>query len=913
MADLETTIALVFEGVDRTGGVISGIGSNLKQIENSVGSVTGPMASLAGSVLKTEAAIVTLAAAMAGVAVNEAGKFNNAVTETGTLFNGTNEQVKGLGDEILDYARNSTASIDQINAAVYKAISTGTDYAESVRLVGAAEVLATGGRADLAATTDLLTASLNAYGAGTQEAADYSDTLFAAVQAGNTNLPELAANLGKVTGIAAAAGVPFSDLNAAVSALTISAGNTAESTILLKSVLTELISPSASLETALGGLTLKGDGLEAVMERLKIATGGDATAMAELFGSVRAVQGALVLANDSSGKFSDALDKQAQRTGIAQAANEALTQSYESTNQNLINNIRTTVIMFGSEMLGTYGDIAKGLGDIFKGAGDGIEGGAFDDVFDALDGLGEKATATLEGIAKALPEALGNLDFSGLLSAFGDLGEELSGLFGDLDLTKADDLETALQFIVDGIESLTRVSAGIVDGLQPFILLLGDLITEINNGERDTKALVGELLGLATGVNALLPALGGLGSVLATVGGGLAVIGGAKSAGAAITGLAGVAAALAGPLGLAGAAVLAGAGIGKLMASVHELVAGGADAREVTDQMRQSMLAQIEASNAAARAKGLVTEADRALIESEQKLAGVVNRDSNLSFDQQVAVVEKNTQIKEKLDAINNKVAVSESEVSKEVIAASKSLDLLTDAERQHLTFQEKIILATQRYAEQNGYVVDSTGKLRIATGELAAKQESAARAAELQTKAQQKQQLELEKSAKAAQAFELELDKLASNERIRALELNFDFDLEELKSQTDIAKTIIEGMGVSIQSTGDLLGDLFGTLGSGDLSRMQEIDLGRQVDLENDRRDEALKQQAQLVAEQTGLLREQARLAEARATAVNKGSQLIKVEAEGLTPALAIIFDEILKFAQVRASQEGAEFLVGL
>lgn len=912
MADLETTIALVFEGVDRTGSTISSIGSNLEGLERSVGNVTGPLASLAGSVLRTEAAVIALASAMAGLAINEAGKFGDALTEIGTLFEGTDDQVKGLADEILSYARTSTASIDEINAAIYRSISTGTDYADSVRLVADAEVLATAGRANLADTTALLTSSLNAYGASVTEAADFSDTLFTTVKTGNTTMPELAASLGQITGIASAAGVPFADLNGALAALTISAGSTAESSTLLKGILAELISPSDALKAALGSVSLESDGLAGVMARLQAVTNGDAAAMSELFGNVRALQGALVLANDSSGAFASALDAQAQRAGAAAEANDRLSRSFESTNTNLGNNIRATVIEFGSEMLDTYGEIAEGLGDVFAGLGDGLRDGAFDDLFDAIDAAGADATRLLKGIADALPAALAEVDFGDLLDAFAELGGSISGIFDGLDLTKPEDLTRALQFMVDGFETLTRVSAGIVDGLQPFIQALGTLIEEVNNGETDIKAFAGEMLGLATGINTVLPVLGILGGTLSTVADGFIVLSGARTLGATTAGMAALATRLAGATGVTAALGLAATAGYSFGSAIEDMTGIGSKLGGLLYDLVNDTEDYSTAVTSTATATQAATKASEEYIEGE-RIKAVANRDANLSFEEQAERAERNAEIMARLANIGADVVDSQDEIADSADRAGRGLDRLTDYERENLSVQEKLELSAQRYAEATDGVVFVNGRLRRETIDLADAKDGATRSTDKQTAAEKKAAEQLERARQAAQDYQLQLARLASDERIKGLEFEFKLDLAELQADADRAVSIIEGIGTTTESTADLLGSLFGQLSDANLSRFDELEISRQIDLENDRRDEALRQQAALVAEQVELLKQQAKLAEARARAVANGEQLIKVEAEGLTPALEIVFDEILKFAQIRASQEGAEFLIGL
>lgn len=869
MADLQKTIELIF-ATKQTGTGIADVGRGLNQLESNVSAVSGPLRAVATDLLQTEAAVITLAAAMAGFAVNEAGQFRTSVTEIGTLFNGTEQQVKGLGDQILEYSRTSTAAIEEINGATYKAISTGTDWAESVELVAAAEVLATAGRNDLISTTDVLTSSLNAYGKSTKDAADFSDILFTAVQTGNTTLPELSASLGKITALGNAAGVPFEDLAAALSALTISAGNTAESSTMMGALLRELIDPSDELTEALGGVTLAGDGVDVVMQRLFEVTQGEASAMTELFGSSRAVQGALVLATDASGAFASAMDAQANRTGNAQKANEALSKSYESINVNLANQFRATVIQIGDELLDSYGGIARALGEVFEGLSSVVQVDSFKPFFDAIDSFGDRAKAQLEGIARALPEALAGLEFDDLLDSLSELGEQVGGVFGDLDLTDPQDLQQAIQFLVDSFETLTRVSASIIDSLQPLFQLFAQLVDEINNTDDGAKEFVGNLLGIGTAVDIVIPALGALGNALTVVGGGLAVLGGAKSAGAAVKGITGLSAALVGggaTTGLVAAAGAAGYAVGDMINGLTELATGQSlssrlgswlyDVVHGNEQIAASAQATAEVLRSSVSATDQQTEGNEALADSAKKLSDVINRDQNRSFEEQVELADKNAQIMARLDEINANGAQSTTALAEATEKAAKETKKKTEVEKESESQALKLLQATQD--------------------------------------------------------FEIALEKIASDDRQKALEFAFKLDLKALENDAEKAKAIIDGVSNTIDSSAKLIGELFGTMTDENTSRWDQLNIERQIDLENKRRDEAIEMQRDLVTEQANLLQKQAALADARARAIAKGEHLIKVSAEGLTPALEVVFDEIMKYAQVRASQEGAEFLIGL
>lgn len=79
MADLKKTVELIFGGVDKTGPAIASVGSNLSMLENRVGSVTGPLADAADSILKLQASLVALGAAALTFVAKEAVSFEAAL------------------------------------------------------------------------------------------------------------------------------------------------------------------------------------------------------------------------------------------------------------------------------------------------------------------------------------------------------------------------------------------------------------------------------------------------------------------------------------------------------------------------------------------------------------------------------------------------------------------------------------------------------------------------------------------------------------------------------------------------------------------------------------------------------------------------------------------------------------------
>src|SRR5690606_7676801 len=119
------------------------------------------------------------------------------------------------------------------------------------------------------------------------------------------------------------------------------------------------------------------------------------------------------------------------------------------------NNVESALIGFGDRQTDEKRSAVKSVTSIFNSLGNEIklDDGAFSPILNGLEGLAQDIDQKLQVIAKNFPEALSGLDFSELLASFGDLGSELDdlfvGLFGNVDLSTVEGLQSAMQRVVD--------------------------------------------------------------------------------------------------------------------------------------------------------------------------------------------------------------------------------------------------------------------------------------------------------------------------------------------------------------------------------------------------------------------------------------------------------------------------------
>ena len=162
------------------------------------------------------------------------------------------------------------------------------------------------------------------------------------------------------------------------------------------------------------------------------------------------------------------------------------------------------------------------------------------------------------------------------------------------------------------------------------------------------------------------------------------------------------------------------------------------------------------------------------------------------------------------------------------------------------------------------------------------------------------------DKAAQAAKKTALELEKIASNERIKTIEASVNLNIAQLESDTEKALAVFDNLGTVIQTTSDGLGGLFALFGSSNVSLRERFQIEDQIELENERRAEALELQKELTKAQIAQLK-------ARNAALQRGDALITVDGAGLQPHLEAFMFEVLEAVQVRVNAEGLDMLVGV
>ena len=313
----------------------------------------------------------------------------------------------------------------QTARGLYQTISAGvTDASEAMKLMEIATKAAIGGLTTQEIVVDVMTTVMNAYGKSVEDASDISDTLFTTVRLGKLRLEDLAGSLGTVIPIAAASGIEFEEIAAAMAALTKGGLSAERSSTALRAALTAILQPSKKMEAAakaagfeIGMETLKGKGLTGVLDALSKLEEKDAEATLKLFENKRALVGMLSLASDGAREFTTAMVGMEDKTGSANTAFEKMNESASRQFEMFKAKLNVTMIELGNSILPSVISGMEALGPAIEDVGQTIKDNE-DTWTDLAEGLGIATTAAvglfgaLVNIGGELGEIVGKAAFS---------------------------------------------------------------------------------------------------------------------------------------------------------------------------------------------------------------------------------------------------------------------------------------------------------------------------------------------------------------------------------------------------------------------------------------------------------------------------------------------------------------------
>ena len=871
-ADLEKTVSIVFKGKDDLSKKLKSISGSLDTFGRGVTTLTDPLAGMARTVEKLELVFAGLAAGGIAYAFTKSKEFESASIDL--------QKVIGDQIEFLDEAKvaalglssqygESSVEILQSTANFKQA---GFDVQEAMTLTKNALDLVIAGDLEAAESSDILVRALKGFKAPASEAGRLMDIMNAVSEHYASNIRELATGMADLSPIANLMGFSMEQTAAILTPVIEIFGSGSEAARAFKTGLLRLIADQPKVQAALKAL-----GVSQTDVNGKLRSGKDI-----MFDVAKAFQTAekdqklflttQLVGIQQAGKMVEAFDGLDKVLGVVEIG----MNSAGSITKEVALRLASAEVAVNRFKVG-WENLAIVVGDQFRAAAtEAIEGGvaielalqkavsdgSFEPIFEALRGFSTKLGVFLQGVAEAMPEALGQVDFTGLVDSVEDLGTALKGafeaLFGEIDLTTPEGLAAAIQKIVDGAELLTNVTSGIVEAWTPFLEMLGKAFESATSLDEATEKLIGKVLGMGQALNIVAKALPGISGGMNTLAGAIGFLGTtnlirAGASGGLLTLATGLGAM---KLALAGGAI----GLGLYgIAKAAEYAAEKADELlygplELLKQPIETHLT-LDSGNVLELATGIIRDIEGRVISIPFEIK------EPTGATRELIDWSKDPEIKKLIVIDGDKIETT----------AESITDRIKDAIATGATFTDEIFAG----------VADSVNK----------------KLSEIDP---------ISKDQKTLAIQRLEEIKVKGKTIQTAVEWSAKLNISKVESETKRIEALFKSLGTTIESTTDLLGDLFGSLGSGDLHGLDLMALREAIDQNLNIQQEAWELQKK--TGEAGL-----RLLELKAERMERGDAMIQIDGAGLQPHLEAFMYAILEELQITMSEEASEFLLNV
>lgn len=931
MADAQRIIELVFNGVDKTGAATKSALENASKLSRSIEDATAPIANFTAGAAKLEAGLLAAGAAMTAFAIHKAADFQDAAYDLKKVLTDADPALEQFTDRALELSTAFAVSATDVLQSMANFKQAGFTAEEASLLTKNALELFIAGDVEAARGADLLVASLKGFGAEASDAAVIIDLLNAVSNEYATNLEELIIGFSELSPVAKAAGLSFEQTAGILTPGIEVFRSGSEVATAMRTSLLRLQSDSKPVQEALaalgvaqhdtnGQLRMAGDiyfdvarafgGLNDAQKTYYAAQLVGMNQSSKFLAVIEGLDKTLYISSDAFNYLGSAAEEVAVRLGSAKFAADQAMKAFDN-----------MFIVIGAPLLDEFGGMAGALTSIFAAIGKSVKEGQLGGLVGYVEGVMQDIQSTMETVARNLPAALEKADLSGFTRGIDVVREAFELLFDNIDLSTVDGLTRAIELAGTAFLGLSQFTAGVVESFKPLFDWLSRVASGLESLDVETIKSAGNIFGFVTQVNALagglndlMPMLEGLLAIL-LVRQGVGLVG-ALTQGAG--GAKGLAAALLGPGSVQAAALAAAGALGYLAGEfLVTNTAIGDSSRALGRWIADLVWADEIAAAAVPSIESLyvpVEKLTRAATDSSVALDGLLvpldklTRDSS-SIGLITREYERMMEAGRALALVTSTYTGSLQEQEDQAAGLVPIFDELSGAIIRYTTLtKEGAAVAEGSYkgivpildeatgaviGYEHGWVemgstldafnnrIDSTGsfidKIKDKTKEAKTEQEK----------------------------WNQEVLKMQHAEKLEIIQAQAQITTAEIEASARRTVAAYESLGVTVQSTGQVITDLYGVLASGDLDISRRFDLERLISAENERRGEAL-------ALQNELTEAQIKEANARADSLARGDGIITINGDGLAPHLEAFMWEILRAIQVRVNAEGYEMLLG-
>src|SRR5574343_1612164 len=540
MADVLKEVRIMFEGTDNVSKVIDGLSGKLDSFGGQVQRVTQPLADMAATVLKTEAALAALAVGGLVLAFNESKKFESALLELQKVLGDESGRLEEAKTNAIDLSDQYGESSTKIVGAMADWKQAGYDLNDSMLLTKDTMDLVIAGNLEAGEASEYLIGILKGFTAPASEARHAIDVLNEVSNNYGTNVKELGIGMSALAPIERVMGMDFEQTAGVLPPIIEIFRSGSEAADGLKTALARIVDdrkPTLDTLAALGvsQKDLNGNLRSGYEILLDVAKAFETLTPEQQFyhaqnlvGIEQAGRMVAVLSNLDNALEVPRVAYGAQGSALAEV--QIRLASAEVQLNRFIVGAQNLAIAVGDQFRLAAVEAIRGGVDIENALRNMVNAGTFAPIFDLINEFARNLGADLKVIAQNLPEAFAGIDWSNLIASLRNVGGSIVGLFeaafGDVDLTTVDGLRSAVQRVVDGIAALTHVTAGILESWRPFVAAIAEAAERFSQTSEGTQTFVGNIIGLGQAVNSIVNNFDILTGALSVLSGAMSVLAG---------------------------------------------------------------------------------------------------------------------------------------------------------------------------------------------------------------------------------------------------------------------------------------------------------------------------------------------------------------------------------------------------
>lgn len=496
--------------------------ANADQAVSEIGRVEGATARLGAGAKVAGAAAAAAVGAMAIKSIGAFADFDTGMRQVFTLMPGISADAMGrMTADVQAFAQEYGLTTETVIPALYQAISAGVPEDNLFTFLSTAAETARGGATDLETAVDGLSSAVNAYGSNVLSAEDAADVMFTGVRLGKTTIGELSAALFQVAPIAAASGVSFDQVVAALAAMTASGVPTTVAATNLRGALVELGRGGTIADLAFQKITGKtfpafvagGGTIGEALELMADDAEASGSSVQNSFGSVEAGMAATVLASEEGvqrlGGFMDEMAGRAGATGEAfgmMAGGVGFSfDQLRAAGEDLMLAVGESLMPIIEDLIPVIKDLLPPIADLIKPLAEALVPVVeallplIEDLAPLMEDLGvmiEGVVPALEGMVTALGPVIDMLGQMFNLMGYLSTAAFATGLAEGMQ-SQHDAVEALYDALVAGEITLNQYKIGLIAARVPAEKLAGWLEYVAENLKADTEAFEANTLAAA--------------------------------------------------------------------------------------------------------------------------------------------------------------------------------------------------------------------------------------------------------------------------------------------------------------------------------------------------------------------------------------------------------------------------------